>query len=242
MAYSSKRGRKPAEYASKSAHSHVINDPAVQRFLAECHLPTPAEDVKIGDHGYFAFEPLPHNPIRHIIAVDGGYDEVPVRIDFPSASIAFFQFGVLTFSIEDLERLEVQQFIDPDDIAKLKRIQRLRFTLPIRNVGLKSETSLTNSVRKAVYDLFQEEMDGDQLIKTLKWFIFKEYTPAVRKEWQLARCPVCELPRIPLVRSRMTPDYRFECIHCKGDIYLTDVFRLHEAVDDELGAGGILGM
>src|SRR5258707_10856186 len=39
----------------------------------------------------------------------------------------------------------------------------------------------------------------------------------------------------------MTPEYTFACDFCGTEIYLTDVFRLHEAVDDELGAGGILG-
>ena len=35
MGYTSRRGRRPNEYASKSAHGHVINDPAVQDFLAK---------------------------------------------------------------------------------------------------------------------------------------------------------------------------------------------------------------
>jgi hypothetical protein len=32
----------------------------------------------------------------------------------------------------------------------------------------------------------------------------------------------------------------FSCPRCEGTIYLTDVLRLHEAIDDEAGAGGIL--
>jgi len=39
----------------------------------------------------------------------------------------------------------------------------------------------------------------------------------------------------------MTKAYTFVCNHCGQEIFLTDVFRLHEAIDDELGAGGILG-
>ena len=39
----------------------------------------------------------------------------------------------------------------------------------------------------------------------------------------------------------MRPDYIFICNHCGKEIFLTDVFRLHEAVDDQIGAGGILG-
>lgn len=38
----------------------------------------------------------------------------------------------------------------------------------------------------------------------------------------------------------MKRDHTFECPECSGKIYLTDVLRLHEAIDDELGAGGML--
>lgn len=39
----------------------------------------------------------------------------------------------------------------------------------------------------------------------------------------------------------MSNKYTFSCNHCGGELFLTDVFRLHEAIDEELGAGGILG-
>ncbi|MCO5383885.1 MAG: hypothetical protein NHB15_18935 [Methanosarcina barkeri] len=38
----------------------------------------------------------------------------------------------------------------------------------------------------------------------------------------------------------MSEDYFFYCENCGEKIYLTDVFRLHEVIDDEFGAGGIL--
>jgi len=34
--------------------------------------------------------------------------------------------------------------------------------------------------------------------------------------------------------------YQFKCPKCKGAIYLTDIMRLQEGVDNELGAGGIV--
>ena len=39
----------------------------------------------------------------------------------------------------------------------------------------------------------------------------------------------------------MSAEHTFRCPFCKERIYLTDVFRLHEAVDNELGGEGILG-
>ncbi|MCL4518446.1 MAG: DNA double-strand break repair nuclease NurA [Thaumarchaeota archaeon] len=186
------------------------------------------------------WEPVSPNPIRHVIAIDGGYNEVPVQTEFPSATIAFFQFGALFFSIEDLESIEDQPFIDPDDMSKLKNIQRLKLTLPIRNVVKKSEGSLTTSVRRAIYDFFLYKPEDGSMIDTLKWLLFREYAEP-QDSWILGSCPVCGGASIPLWRAHMKPNYSFLCERCNGSIYLTDVFRLHEAIDDELGAGGILG-
>lgn len=239
MAYGSK-GKRPFEYASKAAHSHVINDPLVREFLENCDLPKRAEEISLSDHELIAYEPVSNNPIRYVIAIDGGYDEVVVQSEFPSSTMCFFQFGALIFSVEDLDGLEEQPFIDPEDMSKLKRIQRLKLVLPIRNISLKGEGTLTDSVRRAMYDFFRRKMDNERLIDTLRWFIFQEYGPRVG-EWKLARCPVCGTSGVPLRRSEMTSDHTFSCDSCGDTIFLTDVLRLHEAVDDELGAGGILG-
>lgn len=228
------------EYASRSAHSHVINDTMVQEFLNQCDLPKLAPDVNFDDHQRLSYQPVAENPIKYIIATDGGYTTVPVRSEFPSATICFFQFGALIFGVEDLEKLDNQPFINPEDIAKLKQIQRLKLTLPLQNVTLKNETTLTHSVRRAVYDFFLQELDGDRLIDTLFWFIFEMYRGGV-SQWILATCPHCGQAKIKLERAEMTKHHTFSCSECKGEILLTDVFRLHEAIDDDLGAGGIPG-
>ncbi|MCL5429796.1 MAG: NurA domain-containing protein [Chloroflexi bacterium] len=240
MAYLSKKGRRPAEWASKSAHGHIIKDTTIQEFLKHCNLPKRAEDVSLANDQLIDVQEITNNPIQHVIAVDSGYTEVPVQVEFPTATICFFQFGALIFSLEDLDSLEQQPFIDPEDMAKLKRIQRLKFTLPVRNVALQGEANLINSVRRSVYNFFIQDIDGSNLITTLKWLVFEEYSkPSL--VWQLANCPICFTPRVQLQRQMISKDYTFKCSQCGGEIFLTDVFRLHEAVDNELGAGGILG-
>ncbi|NJO64399.1 MAG: NurA domain-containing protein, partial [Richelia sp. RM2_1_2] len=142
--------------------------------------------------------------------------------------------------IDDLEGLDKQPFIDPEDMAKLKQIQRLKFTLPVRNVQVKTEGTLVNSVRRTIYDFFCQKIDNDELIATLRWFIFHEYDTSI-PTWNLSSCPICENSSVPLHRKDMSNKYTFSCNHCGGELFLTDVFRLHEAIDEELGAGGILG-
>ena len=242
MSYVSKRGRRPDEAASKSSHSHVISDPSVKAFLGRCTLPKRSDDVTLPTERIYTLEPLTSNPIHHIVAIDGGYTEVVVQADFPSATIAFFQFGALIFSVSDLENLEAQPFIDPQDMAKLRRIQRLKLTLPIRNISYSSASTLTHSVRQALYEFFMEDLDGRSLMSSLAWLLFEKYRPASQwGSWLLASCPNCGAASIELSPKAAGPRFTFCCPQCKGNIYLTDVLRLHEAIDDELGASGILG-
>ena len=240
MGYTSKYGRRPSEYASKSAHSHIINDQSLQEFLKQCNLPKLASEVTFDDCDRLIYQPVAKNPIRNVVAIDGGYTEVAVQTGFPSSTVCFFQIGALIFSIDDLDGLGKQPFIDPDDMAKLKQIQRLKLTLPVRNIQFRSESTLVDSVRRTIHNFFCQKVDNEELIATLRWFIFEEYDVTL-STWNLASCPVCGSTGIPLNLGEMTKDYTFSCNHCSGDIFLTDVFRLHEAIDEELGAGGILG-
>src|SRR5207237_6745531 len=111
--------------------NHVSKYVSVQEFLSQCELPKRAADVTLSDSMKVPYEPVPDNPIKHIIAIDGGYSEIAVQTEFPSATICFFQMGALIFSVEDLETINEQAFIDPDDMAKLKNITRLKVTLRV---------------------------------------------------------------------------------------------------------------
>jgi hypothetical protein len=240
MAYSRRLGRRPMEQASKTAHSHVINDPAVQAFIGRCARPKTADEVQLDAHTLVDVAPVSPNPIRHVVAVDSGFTEVAVDSSFPSSTLGFFQFGILTFSISDLEGLGQLRFIDPDDMAKLKQIERLKLALPLRNIALADHGSLVASVRRALHEFFAQARDGTSLLETLKWFVFEEYG-APSPHYDLASCPVCLHPGVKLLRAAVLPDGCVPCSSCGTPLYLTDVFRLHEAIDEEMGAGGVMG-
>jgi hypothetical protein len=239
MGYTNRYGKRPFEYASKSAHGYVIKDASVQQFLQNCEMPKAATSVSIPSNSCVPILDSGANPIRHIIAVDGGFNEVAVRTEFPSATICFYQFGALIFDVADLESLSVQPFIDPDDIQKLKQIQRIKLCLPVRNLTVKGEKTLIDSIRRAIYRFFMEEVDEGRLIETLKWLVYEDFDARL-DTWTLGSCPVCAEPKVSLSKKSISKEFIFKCGSCKSDIFITDIFRLHEAIDNELGAGGIL--
>jgi hypothetical protein len=240
MSYTSRNGRRPSEYASKINHSHIISDPVIKGFLATCDYPKSSEEVKIDDRLIYTVKMVQENPIKNVIAIDGGRQEIPVKRNFPSSLVTFFQFGALYFSIADLENLYIKPHIEPSEMAKLKEIQRYKFVLPTKNIKTTGELTLTSSIRKTLHSYFSAPQDGgDRFIDSLKWFLFEEYQNE-KSTWNLAWCPSCGKRDVSLSESNIKSDMTFDCPSCRQDIYLTDAFRLHEIIDDELGATGII--
>ncbi|MEW6564642.1 MAG: NurA domain-containing protein [Spirochaetota bacterium] len=241
MSYGNDYSNRPFERASKTAHTNIINDTDVQAFLSNCHIPPYKEPVEDEDMEIHLLEEPASNPIKNIITIDGGYTNVYVKEDFPSSTIAFFQFGALFFKYRDLVDLKSKPFIDPDDFSKLNNIQRIKLVVPTKGITLGEEPDLISSVRKAVFDFFCTQPEKNGLISALKWLLFEEYNTETKNiTWHLASCPHCD-NGIDINGDNLTADYTIKCPNCGLTIYLTDVFRLHEAIDNELGAGGVLG-
>src|SRR5579883_2008154 len=191
MAYTSRHGRRPSEYASKSAHTYIVNDPEVAGFLANCDYPKKSEEVTFDKVPVYTVKDLADNPIKNIIAVDAGITQIPIKKEFPSSVLTFYQFGALYFSMEDLDNLYIKPFIEPSEISKLKEIQRFKFILPTKNIRVNGTDTLINSVRKAIYDFFLQNPQGDKkFMESYKWLLFEEFDSPV-DFWTLASCPSC---------------------------------------------------
>ena len=239
MAYN-QTGNRPFELASKSGHIHIIKDPDVQEFLNRHELPKEGEEITLIKDCIIDINFDLKDQIEYIIAVDGGDTTVPVKSKFPSSTLTFFQFGANLLTITDLQALKEQPFISPEAISKLKELERIKFTLPTKNIGLITEdgkrATLSFSVRKALYEFFKKH----NYLETLKWLVFEEYKKNPRKIWELSNHPLnISSKNILFERSKITPDYMLP--HKEGDLFLTDIFRLHEIVDEDIGAGGIIG-
>ena len=241
MAYGS-RGRRPVEKASKSSHHHVINDDAVKTLIGNSWLPPTSETATLPST---VFVPDLDNiqSVENFIAIDGSYSDAVVRKEYPSSTLCFMQFGAVAFSREDLAMVERSPHPAPEDMERLRNLERLKLAFPLKNMRLADSATLAESVGRSVFEFFvREKLSGSILIETLKWFIFREFTGSSDKVWHLASNPCTpEGNGIDLRLSDMASNYTFQCPETKQPIYLTDVFRIHERIDEVIGAGGILG-
>lgn len=241
MAYSSKYGKRPDEFASKSSHSHIINDNEVKAFINNCEYPKSRNDIALDPALIVTINYPSVNPIQHIIAIDGSYSTVPVKKTFPSSLITFFQFGELLLNTKDLDEISDMPFISREAMSKIKELERSKLVLPTKNVAYKKSLTLTNSIRRAVYEFFKTNDNGTNLLETIHWLIFETYNSPI-DEYNLSTCPNCQERNVIIKRTDFNSAFISQsCKTCNYDIYITDIFRLHEAIDDELGAEGILG-
>lgn len=239
MGYSTK-GRKPIERASKIAHIEIIKNADVQAYVSQCVLPSPPDPASLSSLMRDAKD-VDASEVTTVIAVDGGYTETFVREEYPSACIAFFTFGPLLFKLSDLRGLDSKRFIAPEDLQKLKNIERYTLVLPTKGIRHRGQPSLAATIRKAVFDFFEQKRgaDGEQLMKSLRWFLFRRWkrTPDESFQVELAHCPFdCGQGTIAFRHSDPSEKH---CPQCDRPVYLTDVFRLHERVDEETGGSGI---
>ena len=236
------RSAKPNEWAAKINHTHIIKDPFIKSFIKNCSFPAEASDIEENDKDiFYTLDENVINPIKHILTVDGGYTTVEVKKSFPSSQIAFFQFGALLFNREDLDSLTEKSFIFPEDMQKLHNLQRFKLAIPIKNIVSHKQKTLTDSVRKTIHEFFIRPRESSCFMETLYWLIFQEYKTTALDSYTLSNDPNVGIGsgKIELKKGEMNKDFTFQ-INSKT-IYLTDVFRLHEAIDDEQGASGILG-
>jgi hypothetical protein len=239
VAYSSISGRKPLERASKISHAEIINSLPVKELLSKCRVPEPADEAVVSSMTQEVSAPDSQS-IRAVVAIDGGYRETPVREEFPSAAVTFFTFGPLLFQLEDLKELDAMPFLAPEDMVRLKNIQRYTLALPTRNISREGK-SLQVSIRETLQDFF-ETQDGEEapLSDALRWVLFRGWEKGAQHSWDVPRCPNYGCSAGPITLDTSTPN-RFDCESCGGPLFLIDSLRLHERIDEEQGAGGISG-
>src|SRR5438552_2304102 len=114
MAYEGS-GRFPIERASKLGHMRLIEDPHVQRLIAEFEKAEKDPSLAVGyKSGHFDL--TVETPIKFVVAIDGGQAVVP-NVIRTERRMGFIAVCALLIRCDDIEELKKNPVIDPRDLA-----------------------------------------------------------------------------------------------------------------------------
>lgn len=236
------KSKRTFSWTAKANHTQIISDDYIKSFLNGCRFPSRPDLEPEKAQGLICKAKQVVLDKKNILTVDGSYTTVKTKKEFPSSEIAFFQFGAILFGTDDLEDLSNKPFISPEDMKNLHNLDKTKLAIPIKNVTSSGQSTLNESIRTEIYKFFLKEKDQFfSLMDTLSWLVFEEYLDTPKTEYKLASNPNIGSSKgeIILKKSEMKSDFTFSIDG--GIVYLTDVFRLHEVIDEDFGATGILG-
>lgn len=170
-----------------------------------------------------------------IIAIDGSHHEVKIENGFPGAEIGYITVASVLLFLNKVREYSKQEFIDPKKFRETEKAETIDTVFPGCNIILDDETSAKSSMRKTLYEEFNNTSvfnGSESLLETYEHLLKIKIENG--KSEKPPECPQedCGHP--------FTYNYgEYKCPYCKGTLFSTDAMRLHELMNS-VGANGEL--
>lgn len=225
MAYQGS-GRMPMERASKIGHIKMIQDPHLQRMMAEFESSSPTSGDPIGERSGHIDLTHPSN-VQYVIAVDGGEAIIPNQIRREKRA-GLISVAALLLQMNDLEEMKNYPILDPRDLARrLKDSIWFNTTfLPMAGIRIPGQ-SVKESIRRAVDSTFH--FTG--LYPTLQFLVSREWDSNFIMSSGDAPYFFCRQCGGKLYVPKST--LHFRCPHCNHPHTLSDYLGIGEESAEE---------
>lgn len=228
------------EYADKSSHSDIVNNPDIKEFLNNCtYMREPSEnDIKdIVDK----FIKVPYSNIKlpdNIISIDGSYYEASIRENIPCTRVGYVKIGNLLIKRNAFNSLRNgSNFVDPFKVAALKENNSaITFAFPSSNMKYKENTSVRDGFRLALdeilYNRRTNPADPKTSIRTTLFHLasYRNEDVNIKDRLIIHKCPTCKAEKLE-VKDIAEAQY---CKNCNSRIYPSDCLRIWEEVSDDI--------
>ena len=229
------------EYADKTSHFDIVNNPEVIKFIKGCDFMTePSEEEGKNVNELFVDAPQNNDSIpEKIIAIDGSYYEASVQNRIPSTKIGYVKIGSLLIDRMQYRDLRVfnNRYVDPFRVAKMQdNNSPITFPFPSSNIILKGKKNVRDSFRYIMdRHLYEHRTIKDRPFTSLRTTLF--HLASLRtgqlgtndpNKLMIHKCPSCEQKQIELYDI---PEEQY-CPNCKSPIYPSDCLRIWEEVTD----------
>jgi hypothetical protein len=222
--------RLPAERASKLGHLEVIQSPLVQKLCKNFN------DPKFEEHTstISRWEKLPTDgtELRIIFSTDGSLQVIENPYP-PFKAIAFVKTALLKVDQYALSKID-KDTPNPFALRDLMKESALYHStaFPLRNVFIEGKSNY-NAIREIVFESIKDKGLNDSLegamMDTLKWIAYEKWLDTPKQELESFGCPHCEKNVATLALN----EERGNCPSCGGEIFITDMFGLHQNMTDD---------
>jgi len=228
-----KGSRLPAEKASKLGHLEVIQSPLVQKLCKNFEDPHYAPSVSNTN-----WQPLPHggSELRLVFSADGSIQQLESPQP-PYKAIAFVKTALLKldqFALSKLDKESPNPFALRDMMQDSALFHSTAF--PLRHIHIPGK-NIYHAVREIIYESIKDiglnnALDG-AMMDTLKWLVFEKWGPTPKGHLEKFGCPHCRKDTGIDHATLALDEEQGHCPNCKGEIYITDMFGLHQNMQED---------
>lgn len=222
--------RLPPERASKLGHLEVIQSPLVQKLCKNFN------DLEFAEHtdSLSRWEPLPNDgsELKIIFSTDGSL-QVIENPNPPFKAIAFVKSALLRvdqYAISKIDKDTPNPFALRDLMKEAALYHSTAF--PLRNVFIEGKSNY-DAVREIIFESVKDKGLNDSLqgamMETLKWIAYEKWLDKPNKELEKFGCPLCGENAATLPFN----EEKGNCPSCGGEIFITDMFGLHQTMTDD---------
>lgn len=232
------------QYASKTAHSDVIQNPEVREFLNKCKpIREPSESTDQEFALYFQEPPdyLNDSTVKHVLCSDGSFYSSIIDNRLPSIQVCYLKFGTILIEMNDFNGLEDDKtrLVDPFRVAALQREREtLTVVLPLSNFKFQEDDTVKTTFRKQMDQFLWSEStrfppygpDKSLMATLIELAQLRPDRDAPPGTIKIHKCPNQDCKTENIYLDPEEPKHH--CPRCNTELYLSDCLRLWEEVSD----------
>lgn len=225
------------EKAGKTGHASFVKNEDVNNFLSSCAYMRPPENWEGSElAACYSLAPGAGSLPEIVIACDGSSYCAPLNEGkLPSTQIGYVKSSLAMLNFQEYLDLKNSReaYIDPYKVAALhKKAEAVSFVLPGSNIIYKESPDVASGFRKAIYDQCSDERTN--WVRDERFTMVDTLFDLCGDCISIDKCPACGYQKEGLFDTFIfNRDSRIlQCPDCHGEVYVTDILRIHEQLSD----------
>lgn len=218
------------EFASYRPLRRLAESATVQALLTRQRVRQPSSNARRTPRAVTAADVIPSRWIPDwVLAIDGSHQPVTVENGFPGAEVGYVTVASVLLDMAKVRQLDSQRPANPREFRTTQHTESIDSALPGCNVVIDNHLSAKDSLRRALFEVFQGVKmapDGESLLDTYQALL--SHKPSTPRDQHCPYAPDdCQHPEHAFVRG--DGEYVCSCPR-KLPLYSTDSLRIHEGM------------